>query len=68
MDKLKLRLNELKVESFDTLAAGVERGTVAAHMPRPPVQTAAEDTCECTFAPSCKQTNCMCMVTDFCLA
>jgi hypothetical protein len=67
MSKLTLRIDELKVESFDTAETSAERGTVAAHESRPPIQTDVQDSCECTFAPSCNQTNCRCMGTvDLC--
>ncbi len=69
MSKLTLRIDELKVESFDTSEAGAGRGTVAAHESRPPIPTDLQDSCECTFAPSCKQTNCQCLFTaDPCFA
>lgn len=63
MRKVKLSLETLQVESFETAASGAElRGTVAAHMPRPTpplIETYyAGNTCECTLAQSCIQTNC----------
>ena len=72
MRKLKLQIENLKVESFETSETGAERrGTVAAHMPKPggPVLIEtyyAGDTCECTLAQSCVLTNCFqdCFVLD----
>jgi hypothetical protein len=66
MRKLKLAIDNLRVESFETSKTGAERrGTVAAHMPRPPVGTAITGSCcDITLAQSCIQTNCFneCMV------
>lgn len=64
MRKVKLSVESLQVESFETTAAGTElRGTVAAHMPKPTpplVETYyAGNTCECTLAQSCIATNCL---------
>lgn len=65
MNKLKLRLDRLEVESFETAALRAEpRGTVAAHMPKPG-GTTIQDTeitgpcCDYTLALSCVQTNCL---------
>jgi hypothetical protein len=63
MRKVKLSLDALQVESFATAATGAElRGTVAAHMPKPTpplVETYyAGNTCGCTLAQSCIQTDC----------
>jgi hypothetical protein len=63
MSKLTLRIDELEVESFDTSETGAERGTIAAHESRPPIQTDVQDSCECTFAPSCRHTYCDCAVS-----
>lgn len=64
MRKVKLAIDSLRVESFATSESGAEhRGTVAGHMSRPtrPLDPTlqAENTCECTMAPSCIQTNCL---------
>lgn len=63
MRKVKLSLDTLQVESFATAESGAElRGTVAGHMPKPTpplIETYyAGDTCECTLAMSCIQTDC----------
>lgn len=66
MKKLKLAVDTLKVESFETAGTRAERGgTVAAHMPKPTQGTCpvvntyyVGDTCECTLEMSCVQTNC----------
>lgn len=70
MPKLKLRIDSLTVESFDTLDAAGEarRGTVRAAgeirpaSERPAVCFGTENVtgscCEVTFAISCAQTNC----------
>jgi hypothetical protein len=61
MRKVKLSIETLQVESFETAASGAElRGTVAAHMPKPtpPAGTQFGDTCQCTYALSCVQTDC----------
>lgn len=73
MRKLTLKIDNLWVESFETARAGEARGTVAAHMPKPNpplIETYyVGNTCECTLAQSCIQTNCFadCLVaTDLC--
>jgi hypothetical protein len=62
MHKVKLSLETLQVESFETVASGAGlRGTVAAHMPKPggPQPTYyVGNTCECTLELSCVQTDC----------
>lgn len=61
MRKVKLAIDSLRVESFETAEPGAEqRGTVAAHNPGPPLGETlqAENTCECTMAQSCIQTDC----------
>lgn len=63
MRKVKLALDALQVESFETSRSGAEhRGTVDAHMPKPTppvVETYyVGNTCECTLAMSCIQTDC----------
>ena len=80
MNKLTLRIDNLKVESFDTLDAGEgRRGTVhaaSAFEPRPVSQRPAGcfgtqnvtgSCCDITFAPSCIETNCQ-QITDLCIA
>ena len=67
MAKLKLQIDALTVESFDTAETrGELRGTVAAHMPRPGGGgTTFQETqitgpcCDETLAQSCVQTNCL---------
>lgn len=66
MSKLKLQVDRLEVQTFETAGLGAEgRGTVAAHMPKPPkdpplIETYyVGDSCECTLAQSCIQTNCL---------
>ena len=66
MTKLKLQLDHLAVESFETARVRAEhRGTVAAHMPKPGGTTTIQDTqitgpcCDYTLALSCVQTNCL---------
>jgi hypothetical protein len=62
MRKVKLSIETLQVESFETAASRAElRGTVAAHMPKPggPEPTYyAGNTCECTLEYSCIETDC----------
>ncbi len=69
MTKLKLQVERLKVESFETAAAGEERrGTVLGAggiVPRPPSSPCAPfeteytgSCCDITLALSCIQTNC----------
>lgn len=64
MRKVKLSIESLHVESFETAASGTElRGTVAAHMPKPqtnncPIEETyyVGNTCECTLELSCAGT------------
>jgi len=70
MNKLKLAIENLKVESFETSATGGERGTVlgaADIKPRPVTQSPAGcqietqytgSCCDITLMISCVQTNC----------
>ncbi|HEU4557813.1 MAG TPA: pinensin family lanthipeptide [Longimicrobium sp.] len=68
MNKLKLQLDNLQVESFETAETHAElRGTIAANMPRPtrPEPCFNESglvtgsCCDITLALSCIQTNCL---------
>lgn len=67
MTKLKLQIDNLQVETFETADTRAElRGTVDAHMPKPtrPEPCLADTNitgacCEYTFALSCVQTNCL---------
>ncbi|HEU4557812.1 MAG TPA: hypothetical protein VFS20_08175 [Longimicrobium sp.] len=65
MTKLKLQIDNLQVESFETAGTRAElRGTVAAHMPKPGGTTLQEtqitgSCCDITLALSCVQTNCL---------
>jgi len=48
MRKLKLNLDGLTVESFQTLSeGGAQRGTVEAHLSQVCALTLGEDTCDC---------------------
>jgi hypothetical protein len=62
MKKLTLRIDNLKVDSFETAGIREElRGTVAAHAkPRPfePTEAVTGSCCDITLALSCVQTNC----------
>jgi hypothetical protein len=66
----KLKLESLKVESFETTpAAADERGTVNAHGKPGPIETYNVDRCgdtryfDCTLGCSV-ETNCFCVPTD----
>ncbi|HEX9936237.1 MAG TPA: hypothetical protein VGB15_03920 [Longimicrobium sp.] len=66
MNKLKLQIDNLRVETFETAETSDLRGTVAANMPKPTrPEPCLQDTnitgacCEYTFALSCVQTNCL---------
>ena len=67
MTKLKLQVDNLQVESFETAGTRAElRGTVAAHMPKPGGGgTTLQETqitgscCDITLALSCIETNCL---------
>ncbi len=74
MRKLKLAIENLKVESFDTAAAGGERGTVVGASGIQPATKPApclNDTeitgpcCDVTLAISCVQTNCFAECNSF---
>ena len=77
MNKLKLRIENLKVESFETAEAGGERGTVlgAADRPRPLTQDpqgcqfqtemVTGGCCDITLAISCVLTNCFAECNSF---
>ncbi|HEU4751958.1 MAG TPA: hypothetical protein VFU47_02540 [Armatimonadota bacterium] len=78
MRKLKLTVEKLRVESFETDAAlAAHSGTVAAHMPKPggtglcPTQITGS-CCDVTLAQSCVQTNCFAdcgvLTADPCIA
>jgi len=67
MNKLKLRIDNLKVESFETSRVRAERGTVLGASgiePATPVAPCPNDTvitgpcCEVTLVLSCVQTSC----------
>ncbi|HEU0301843.1 MAG TPA: hypothetical protein VFR37_20480 [Longimicrobium sp.] len=68
--KLKLELDDLRVDTFDTAAdEGSERGTVHGHDTRPGVQCATgpntcyyscEETCPLSCNPSCIATDAFC--------
>lgn len=67
---LKLKLESVKVESFETThAATNERGTVNAHGKPHPIETYNVERCgdtryfDCTLGCSV-ETNCYCVVTD----
>ena len=63
MRKLKLEIEKLRVESFETNATGAAPGgTVVGHMPKPSTLEPTEITgacCDHTLALSCVQTNCL---------
>ncbi|HEX8905164.1 MAG TPA: hypothetical protein VF771_10005 [Longimicrobiaceae bacterium] len=58
MDKLKLNLDTLRVDTFATSREGAERGTVNAHM------TNGTNTCFCTG--NCTSVNVGCFCTEQC--
>ena len=57
MKKVKLALEGLRVESFETDAAARETGTVHAHFTRPIIGCGTDDTCNesctCPIASNC---------------
>ena len=66
----KLKLESVKVESFETTAAAAnERGTVDAHGKPGPIETYNVERCgdtryfDCTLGCS-EETNCYCVATD----
>ncbi len=63
MRKLKLAIENLAVESFETARTSDARGTVDAHGPKPgtTIQPTAitGSCCDITLALSCVQTNCL---------
>jgi hypothetical protein len=51
MNKLKLRLDDLRVETFDTAAGEKEKGTVLGHQP-----CTCPTACTCPGCPTCDET------------